>query len=205
MDLFFAAALAAVAFWTLRSQEQGRRIALLGRHLARYRIERHMETLTQGYLRALGDDDPQRREQIWGLLQSAEQTLCDEFNRLVAEFADADPVRCRVSKLPVYLPFATRLGPATFDMRKALALHAHGIARAIQAEGGSRRDRAFTISAEVLLMQHTCHWFCRSRAVASARMLARHQTPYRQLLASVSPQTREAYLALTGWGGARAR
>ena len=205
MDFFFAAALAAMAFWSLRAKDQGRRIALLGRHLGRYQIEKHMETLTQGYLRALGDDDPQRREQIWVLLRSTEQSLSSQFTRMAAEFAGADPAQARVSKLPFYLPFATRLAPATFDMRQALALHAHAIARAIQDGSASQRDRAFTISAEVLLMQHTCHWFCRSRAVASARMLARHKTPHRQLVASVSPQTRAEYIALTGWGGARSR
>jgi hypothetical protein len=29
-------------------------------------------------------------------------------------------------------------------------------------------------------------------------MLARHQTPYAQLVASVAPQTRQAYCALVG-------
>jgi hypothetical protein len=32
--------------------------------------------------------------------------------------------------------------------------------------------------------------------VASARMLARHQTSYAQLLDAVSPETRQAYLAV---------
>jgi len=54
------------------------------------------------------------------------------------------------------------------------------------------------MSAELFLMQHTCHWFCRSRAVASARMRARHQTSHAQLIESVSPQTREAYCQLAG-------
>jgi hypothetical protein len=45
-------------------------------------------------------------------------------------------------------------------------------------------------------MQHSCHWFCRSKVVASARMLARHKTSYEQLLAAVSPETRQAYQAL---------
>jgi hypothetical protein len=27
-----------------------------------------------------------------------------------------------------------------------------------------RKRRAFTMTAELMLMQHTCHWFCRSRA-----------------------------------------
>ena len=51
-------------------------------------------------------------------------------------------------------------------------------------------------AAELFLMQHTCHWFCRSKTLTSARMLMRHQTPYTQLLASVSPETRQVYGAL---------
>lgn len=203
MDFFFAAALAALAFWTVRSHEQGRRIALLGRHLAQYQIEKHMETLTQGYLRALGEQDAGRREQIWLLLNGTERALRSQFARMAADFARTDADQARVSKLPFYVPFAARFAPAaTFDMRHALALHARGIERAMDAGDASPRDRAFTISAELLLMQHTCHWFCRSRTVASARTLARHKTSYDQLVASVSPQTRAEYLALTGVGGA---
>jgi hypothetical protein len=55
---------------------------------------------------------------------------------------------------------------------------------------------AFTMSAELFLMQHTCHWFCKSKTVASARMLALHKTTYAQLVASVAPGTRDAYRAL---------
>jgi len=50
----------------------------------------------------------------------------------------------------------------------------------------------------LFLMQHTCHWFCRSKTVASARLLARHKTSYAQVLAAVAPQTREAYIRLIG-------
>jgi len=80
-----------------------------------------------------------------------------------------------------------------------LAIHASGIARAAGNQDGlAPRERAFVMTAELLLMQHSCHWFCKSKTVASARMLARHQTPHAQLVASVSPETRRAYLALTG-------
>jgi hypothetical protein len=50
--------------------------------------------------------------------------------------------------------------------------------------------------AEMFLMQHSCHWFCKSRTIASARMLRQHQTSYEQALHVVSPETREAYLAV---------
>ena len=52
------------------------------------------------------------------------------------------------------------------------------------------------LQAELFLMQHSCHWFCKSKFVASARMLARHQTAHAQLVASVAPATRNAYCAL---------
>ncbi len=76
-----------------------------------------------------------------------------------------------------------------------------GIAQGLAAtlrndEGLSTRDRAFRATAELLLFQHSCHWFCRSRSVASARLLARHQTAYAQVLAAVAPATREAYRRL---------
>jgi hypothetical protein len=88
---------------------------------------------------------------------------------------------------------------ATFDLRKALLIHGKGIENAASNPRMlSPRDRAYTMSAELFLMQHTCHWFCRSRTVATARALAQHQTPYAQLVASVAPETRTAYLALTG-------
>jgi hypothetical protein len=48
----------------------------------------------------------------------------------------------------------------------------------------------------MLLMQHTCHWYCRSKSVASARMSARHRTSYEQLVGAVLPQTRQEYLGL---------
>jgi hypothetical protein len=198
MELFLLAIIVALSDWALKARDQRRRIALLGSHLARYQIEKHMETLTQGYLRALGEDDPERSEPIWNMLRSTEQELCDQFGRFVASFARAQEADTRVSKLPIYLPFAAKLLPnLTFDMRLALAIHAREISQAV--DGGahiSPKATAFTLSAELFLMQHTCHWFCKSKTVASARMLARHKTSYEQLVAAVGPATRVAYCAL---------
>ncbi|HEY8357608.1 MAG TPA: hypothetical protein VIL30_09125 [Ramlibacter sp.] len=197
MDLFLMAAVLAAFGWAMRVREQRHRIALLAAYLARYRIEKHMETLAEGYLRALGEADPQRRAQIWELLHSTEQELCGQAGRLANDFGAVEEEQARVSKLPVWLPFATRLRPATFDMRAALALHASGMREAMrQREEVPARERAFTVSAELFLLQHTCHWFCKSRFIASARLLARHKTSYEQVVAGVLPQTRAAYLAL---------
>jgi hypothetical protein len=202
MELLFLATLLAFLAWMVKTGEQGRRITLLGSHLGKYQIEKHMETLTQGYLRALGEQDPQRREQIFELLRGTERAVSSQFERFAADFAKVGDADARVSRLPVYLPFAARLFPAaTFDMRDALAIHARAIRRAVEAgSDASPGDKAYTLSAELFLMQHTCHWFCKSRTVASARMLARHKTSYEQLVASVAPATRAAYCELVGRG-----
>ncbi len=198
MDFFTLLMFAIAAGWIYRAREQRQRIALLARQLGRYQIEKHMETLTQGYLRALAEADPARREQVFSLLQQTELALDAEFSRFVIDFARLDASHTRVSRLPLYLPGATQwLGQYTFDLRKLFAVHAAGIHRAVQAAGQEPvRDRAFTLLAELLLMQHSCHWFCKSKAIASARLVARHQSPYAQVLGSVSAQTRTAYLAV---------
>ena len=78
-----------------------------------------------------------------------------------------------------------------------LAIHAHGIDQAVaNSTQRSDKDKAFAVLAEIFLMQHTCHWFCKSKAVASTRMVMRHQTPYTKVLESVAPDTRHAYCAL---------
>ncbi len=131
MELFLLATLVAFAAWKLRAREQGRRIALLGRHLGRYHIEKHMETLTQGYLRALGEKDPERREQIWNLLSSTEQELCSQFGRLAADFSRVEEQETRVSTLPVYVPFAAKVlpRPPSTCARPWPSMHAQSAAR----------------------------------------------------------------------------
>lgn len=200
MDLFFLVAIIAAAVWMVRHQEQRSRMALLGSHLANYQIEKHLETLTEGYQRALGEEDPHRRDQIWQLLRPTELAISSQVRRLATDFARAAEAETRVSKLPVHVPLAAKLLPGvSFDMRQALALHARAIDQAVQESGEAQhKARAFKVSAELFLMQHTCHWYCRSRRVASARMLARHRTSHAQLVAAVPPETRAAYRALTG-------
>lgn len=201
MDFFILAALFGIGFYILKAKDQRTRIVLLASHLGRYQLEKLMETLTQGYLRALGESDLNRREQIWQLLATSETQLQDQFSRFVAEFSKLDESPTRVSKLAVALPFAAQWLPsATFDLRKVFAIHAQGISDVVANQNPVRsaRDKAFTLSAELFLMQHSCHWFCKSKTVASARMQLRHQTTHAQLIAAVSPATRQAYLALTG-------
>lgn len=194
------AMLVALGGHMLKLKYQRGRIALLGSHLGKYQIEKLMETLTEGYMRALGESDGQRREQIFNLLGSTEASLCDQLNRFSADFLKVDEAEARVSKLPLAIPYADKLFPgATFDLRKVLAIHAQGINQAARnGDNRSPKAKAFTLSAELFLLQHTCHWFCKSKTVASARMLGRQKTSYEQVLASVAPETRRAYNSLTG-------
>ena len=62
MDILILALVIATGIAFLNAQDQKRRIALLARTLGQYQIEALMENLTQGYLRALGEDDPARRD-----------------------------------------------------------------------------------------------------------------------------------------------
>ena len=189
----------AISAMVLKKREQRQRIGLLARHLGRYQIEKLMETLAEGYLRALGEKDLDRRDQVWRYLDATETQLCEQFNKFCADFLKLEAAETRVSKLALAIPYATTLFPrATFDLRKAFAIHANGLEQAAgNALNRTPRDKAFTLSAELFLMQHTCHWFCNSKAVASARLLARHKTTYAQVLAAVGADTRAAYLALT--------
>lgn len=198
MEFLFPLLVAVAGFQFVKIREQRRRILLLSRYLQQHQIEKLMETLLDGYLRALGEKEPERRQQIWGMLHEAEARLSDQLAQLADEFSQVWGDHALVSTLPVALPFADKLVPsATFDMRRALKLHAEGMARVVANQAGrSERDQAFMLTAEILLFQHTCHWFCRSKTVASARLLARHQTHHAQLVDAVSDQTREAYLRL---------
>ena len=184
-----------VAAYFIKNIEQRQRITVLSRYLQKYQLEKWMEQLTSGYLRALGESDPERSEPIWRMLEGTEKLLAEQMSELATAVNQMDAVQARASLLPVALPLASRLlPPATFDLREAIAIHARGFGAAVQnPQGLGRKQQAFMLSAELFLFQHTCHWYCRSKAVASARLLARHQTRYEQVLAAVSPATREAY------------
>ena len=198
MDFWVWMMLAAIGVHAIKSRDQARRIAFLALHLGAYSVERLMEQIMQGYMRALGETDAERQAQVWQVLNGPESALVDEMRRFASAFAQVDAAAVRVSTLPLALPWADRLLPrATFDLRQALTMHAQGIERAAQSSQPAR-DRAYTLMAELLLLQHTCHWYCRSRSVASARLLARHRTTHDQVLAAVTPQTRAVYRDLTG-------
>lgn len=199
MEILILTLLAAGALF-LNKREQLRRIHLLAGILSQFEVEKLMETVADGYLRALGEKDAERAQQVWNMLEQAEITLCGQVHAFVGATAALDAESARFSTLPLGLPFATQWFPrATADLRAVLRVHGDGVERLVRNEGRlSQRDKAFMLTAELLLLQHTCHWFCRSKPTANARMMVRHRTPHAQLLASVSPETRTAYERLMG-------
>jgi hypothetical protein len=186
----------ATAIHWLNVQGQRKRTALLAEQLRPYQIEKHMSQLTGAYMRALGESDPERHQQIMQLQAQDEQQIVTEFQNLAREFAKLPAPPTRGFKIA--LPFIDQLSPkASFDMRRLLEVHAQGIERTVSnAQGLGTKERSFRMMGEMFLMQHSCHWFCRSKTIASARMLAQHQTRYEQALDAVSPETRRAYLAV---------
>jgi hypothetical protein len=189
-----------VITWGLiaRWRDDRRRVLWLAAQLRRHPIERLMERLATAYLRTLADEDPERRQQAWAGLASDEAALAEAVTLWARDMADVAPPEARIRRYG--LPGLDKLWPwAAIDLRKLLAVHAHGLRDAVDnVRGLGPAARARGVLAELYLLQHTCHWFCRSRAVAGARLLARHQTAYADVLASVSPETRRAYQALTG-------
>ena len=208
MDLLLLVVLILGVSFVLRTKAQKQRIAVLAQHLQNYDIEKLMERLVGNYMRALDEKDPARQQQIWELQQPTENSLASQFNSFATALTQApEPANgagFRISTQAFDFPFAKLISKLqgdrnSFDLRAAIRIHADGIAQVVaNAEGLSPKERAFTLLAEMYLMQHTCHWYCKSKTVASARMQLRNQTPYDQVVQSVSPATRNAYLALIG-------
>lgn len=196
LEILSLLAAASFAVHWLNNQSRRARTALLASQLQPFQIERLMQQLTEGYMRALGETDPERQQQVLQLQQESEQQLARQFQDLARAFAQLPAPQARTLKLA--LPGIDKVLPqSTFDTRRVLQIHADGIDRVVRNDAGrSPRDKAFTLMAEMFLMQHSCHWFCRSKTIASARMLAQHQTRYEQALDAASPETREAYLAV---------
>jgi hypothetical protein len=203
MELLTLALVAVVVLQFVKVRERRERVALLSGLLRRYQIEKLMKNLTEGYLRALGEADMQRSAQVWAILADTEKSLSTQFQSFATDFARVPAQEARVSTLALALPYAHRWLPGKgFDMRQLLQVHAQGLAAAVTPEApetpGERKRRAYTMTAEIYLMQHSCHWFCRSAAVASVRLLAQHRTSYDQVVNAVSPVTRAAYGQIVG-------
>lgn len=179
----------------LRVRYQRTHIALLGRHLANLQLERHMETLTQGYTRAIQGQDETRQIQVLETLKQTERAVAAQVQSLADAMQKESAQATSMGTLPFCVPYAERFLPSVLrDFRKLLHIHAAGLRHAVDNEDGlDPKNRAYHLSAELYLLQHSCHWFCKSRTVADARLLLRHQVNHQQVLDSVSAVTRAAY------------
>ena len=200
MDFLTWIIVGSIGVYVLQRMEHSRRVRLLGAHLAPTQVEKLMGGLIEGYMRALDEQDEERQKQVWAILDHNEKTLADQLQRLADTFSQENAVDTRVSILPLALPYFDRLIPShTFDMREALKLHANAVRAACAQDGVSidtRKRQAFTMTAELLLLQHTCHWFCKTRTIASMRLIARQKTTYDQVMQSVASSTLRAYQKL---------
>ena len=187
---------AAIAVWqVLRARYQRGHIVLLGSHLAGLKIEQHMETLTQGYTRAIHEASESRQLQVLETYAQTERIMASQIQALANGLNKAGAPAASMGVLPFCVPhIETVLPRLARDFRELLRIHAIGIRRVVDNDQGwDAKSRAFHLSAELYLFQHSCHWFCKSRLVADARLVARHQVTHQKVLESVSDATREAY------------
>ena len=196
MNIVFIILVVFVAWQLLRSRYQRAHIALLGKHLANFQLERHMETLTQGYTRAIHEDSESRQLQVLETYSQTERIVASQAQSLANAIQKEDAQDTAMGVRAFCVPYLERILPGwARDFRALLQVHANGLRHVVDnTEGWDLKTRAFHLSAELYLFQHSCHWYCKSRAVADARLMLRHQVDHRKVLDSVSELTRTAYL-----------
>lgn len=189
-----------VAWRVLCLRYQRTHIALLGRHLAGFQLERHMETLTQGYTRAIHEKAETRQIQVLETFAQTERTVAAQVQSLADAMQKESAQAASIGSLPFCVPYAELFLPnLTRDFRELLRIHAIGLRHVVDNEDSlDIKNRAYHLSAELYLLQHSCHWFCKSRGVADTRLALRHQVTHQKVLESVSATTRSAYLRWLG-------
>jgi len=194
MDWILILLVLAIGWHLLRLRYQRERIALLGRHLANMSLEKHMQTLTQGYARAIHEASESRQHQILDTLTQTEAVVAGNVQTLANAMQKESARDTAMGPMSFCVPYIERGVPPTSlrDFRTLLQIHAKGVRAAVDLTDDAK-TRAFHISAELYLLQHSCHWFCKSRAVADARLLIRHKVDHKKVVESVTPGTRAAY------------
>lgn len=196
MEIAFTLLVAFAAWHALRMRYQRGHITLLSRHLTNLRLEKHMETLTQGYARAIGEESESRRLQVLETFAQTERAVAAQVQSLADAMQRETPQAAAMGMLPFCVPYIEHVLPAaTRDFRALLRIHAAGLQHVVEnAEQLDPKRRAFHLAAELYLFQHSCHWYCKSRGVADARLILRHQVQHQKALESVSDVTRAAYV-----------
>lgn len=195
MDFFLVLLAAFVMGHVLRGRYQRTHIALLGRHLSSMQLEKHMESITNTYSRAIKEESEARQLQVFATVNQTEEAVAVQMHQLALAMSSEPAQITKMSALVFNLPFLTAILPRLGrDFRAVLQIHAAGLRYVVDNEAQySSKDRAFHLSAELYLFQHSCHWFCKSRPVADARLMVRHKIDHQKVLDSVSAPTRKAY------------
>ena len=179
----------------LNKRVQRARIVWLAQHLSRHPVDKALERLVRETMTGLNHSDEDKRAHHWRCASQACDDLVVALQRALDDMGQGFAPMARGSRLAVALPYAEQWLPGmAFDVRRLLAVHVQGLARMQTEEAANEpKTQAFMRLAEAMLLQHSCHWYCRSKTVASARLLAQHQTRYEQVLESVHPATHTAY------------
>lgn len=196
MEIAFTLLVAFAAWHALRMRYQRGHITLLSRHLAALRLEKHMETLTQGYTRAIGEESESRRLQVLETFAQTERAVAAQVQSLADAMKRETQQDAAMGMLPFCVPYIEHVLPAaTRDFRALLRIHAAGLQHVVEnVEQLDPKRRAFHLAAELYLFQHSCHWYCKSRGVADARLILRHKVQHQKALESVSDVTRADYV-----------
>src|SRR5690606_33599134 len=109
----------------------------LGRHLANFQLERHMETLTQGYTRAIQSEGESRQLQVLETFAQTEQAVAAQVRSLADAMQKESAEATSICTLSLCVPYIERFLPTlTRDFRKLLHIHARGLRHVVDNEGG---------------------------------------------------------------------
>src|SRR5690606_7311354 len=145
------------------------------------------ETLTQGYFRAIQSESESRQLQVLETYAQTERVIAAQVQSLADNMRRENAQDTQIATLAFCLPYAERLLPGSMlrDFRALLHIHANGLRHVVDnEEQWDAKTRAYRLSAELYLLQHSCHWFCKSRTVADARLMMRHQVNHQKVLES---------------------
>src|SRR5690606_5495250 len=139
-----------VAWRVVCLRYQRTHIALLGKHLANLQLERHMETLTQGYARAIGEEAETRRLQVLETFAQTERAVAAQAQSLAHAMQKESAQAASICAISFCVPYIERFSvAATRDFRKLLHIHAAGLRHVVDNEDGlDAKSRAFHLSAE---------------------------------------------------------
>src|SRR3546814_17870199 len=111
MNIALTLLMIAVAGRALCLRYQRTHIALLGQHLAGFQLERHMETLTQGYTRANHEEAETRRIQVLETFAQTERTVAAQAQSLADAMQKKRLQAARMGSTSFCLPYAEPFMP----------------------------------------------------------------------------------------------